>query len=701
MNNRSEMPQERAAQIFNEAHKSRILAGVSYIDKLLVDVEEILTAASSQAFPKYKNPLTPAQIRTAKDYIKRLRQQIPHVLKDLEIPLPGAKFDSTHAIRVTLQFIEVAIEETSPERLAGYGKVPESFSHLLAGGLQEMKGIVRQMDSYLIQRPDADLGLRLNRLANTGALAGLLSFLAAIVDRHGLIEFRAPLSRLVEKIETPAYEIAFFGRVSAGKSSLLNRIIGDDLLPTGVTPVTAIPTRIRNRPEPALLVWTADGQVLRHEIARLADFVTEAGNPGNDKRVTRLVAEVPLAILPDDVVLVDTPGLGSLALEGASETLAYLPHCDLGVVLVDASSNLHPDDVATLDALRAASVPSLLVLSKADLIASQDLERLVHYTSKQLVRQLGLDIEVAPLSSRPEKSHFLNKWVSDQIAPRIANARRLAEESNRRKANSLAERVLHALEISIKARAIDGTARAVDELRSAETQLRETASLIESTGEQCFRMTRRIRDAAANAVSVLAEDAAANWRRDKTIAHLNDTWIQKAVNSLAQKEAQEMARLIQSTAGKLSGALEIAAQATSTNDRRESFSLRGFVKELPAPEFLGCPIMLRPPLLGSILAGLVRRSLHRQIESACGVLLVRFFNSYGRALELWFRNTLSSLGREFNSSADIYRAQLQRLTTQGATVQPENNTVLEDVSMLRKKLGLAEIVDQAESHAAA
>ena len=214
---------------------------------------------------------------------------------------------------------------------------------------------------------------------------------------------------------------------------MLNSIIGAELLPTGVTPVTSVPTRIRNRAKPSLSVWTADGRLECYGIERLADFVTEERNPGNEKRVTRVVAEVPLAILPEEVVLVDTPGLGSLALEGAAETLAYLPNCDLGVVLVDSASNLHTDDIATLDALRSASVPCVLVLSKADLVGPQDMERLLEYTRKQVEQELGTPIDVAPLSSHPEFGDLLKKWIDAQIAPRIANARRLAEESNARK----------------------------------------------------------------------------------------------------------------------------------------------------------------------------------------------------------------------------------------------------------------------------
>jgi hypothetical protein len=150
---------------FNEPQISRILAGVSYMDKLLIDIEQVLAASCSPAFPKYANPLTPAEARTLRDYINRLRQQIMHVLQDVDIALPPAKFDSTHSIRVFPQFVEVAIENLAPERMRGYGEPPEQLLHKLTGGMQEIKGIVRQMHAYLIQQPEGDLKARALQMA--------------------------------------------------------------------------------------------------------------------------------------------------------------------------------------------------------------------------------------------------------------------------------------------------------------------------------------------------------------------------------------------------------------------------------------------------------------------------------------------------------------------------------------------------------
>jgi hypothetical protein len=96
-----------------------------------------------------------------------------------------------------------------------------------------------------------------------------------------------------------------------------------------------------------------------------------------------------------------------------------------------------------------------------------------------------------------------------------------------------------------------------------------------------------------------------------------------------------------------------------------------------------------------------RRSVRARIESECGEVLSRWFESYGRALELWFGNVLINLEREFNSNADVYRAQMQRLAGTRAYPAPDRAILLEDISALGQKLGLSEVLDASESHAMA
>ncbi|HEY3938806.1 MAG TPA: dynamin family protein [Bryobacteraceae bacterium] len=677
---------------FNEPQQRRLLASASYIDKLLLEIEQILSASSLGGFPKYKNPLAPVQVRVVRDYVKRLRQQIVHVLTDLDVALPEPRFDSTFSIKVTLQFIEVALEEIAPERLIGYGSVAPSLKEPLAGGIQEMKGIVRQMSSYLSQRIEADLANRLLRLQGADVNDNLLKKLGEILERHSLVEFRAPLSQLLEKVESPTYEIAFFGRVSTGKSSLLNAIMGIELLPVGVTPITAVPTRIKNGPASQLLVWTAEGRFTQYNIDRLPEFVTEAQNRGNEKRIVRLLVEVPLPMLPDEVLLVDTPGLGSLALEGAAETLAYLPRCDLGVVLVDATSNLQADDVGTVDALRAASVPALVVLSKVDLIPERDRQRLLDYTRTQLAHQLGMEIDVALLSSNPGLNALLREWVANQIAPRVADAQSLSRESNRRKARSLARRVLHALEIAAKKQGIRSDLSS-EKLKTAETQLRHAAGLIASGRDRALEVTTEIREAGQQTLNQLADSALVFWRREPASSYLDHAWINGNIDRFVQAQAQRLANFIQNLAAELTVALDTAASVLSTGEREDRFSLQNFIKDMPSVEFASVPFRLRKPRLFAVSPKLARRSIERQLDAQLGVSLEQFFTFYGHTLEVWIRGTIDSIAQEFEIHADIYRAQLQRLT--GSEIDHERippERVLQDVSFLKEELEMEEAV---------
>jgi hypothetical protein len=95
-----------------------------------------------------------------------------------------------------------------------------------------------------------------------------------------------------------------------------------------------------------------------------------------------------------------------------------------------------------------------------------------------------------------------------------------------------------------------------------------------------------------------------------------------------------------------------------------------------------------------------RRSVEHELERHLGAMLIEFFNSYGRAVEVWARTTLDNLAREFETHADVYRAQLQRLTS--PTSPQESNateSILQDMAFLKEKLELEEINQPVESSA--
>ena len=113
--------------------------------------------------------------------------------------------------------------------------------------------------------------------------------------------------------------------MSSGKCSLLNHVLHTDVLPVGVNPITAVPTRLVFGTEAHLTVTFADRQIKRYPIGDLTQYASEERNPGNQFEVARLVVRLPSPRLQEGLVLVDTPGLGALAMAGAAETLALSP----------------------------------------------------------------------------------------------------------------------------------------------------------------------------------------------------------------------------------------------------------------------------------------------------------------------------------------------------------------------------------------
>ncbi len=96
------------------------------------------------------------------------------------------------------------------------------------------------------------------------------------INSVGRVEVRGSLAALLDRLEGGnTFEIGVFGRVSAGKSSLLNHLLGGNFLPVGVTPVTALPIRLRYGPQPGAVVTFAERREARLiDLNRLSEYAS-------------------------------------------------------------------------------------------------------------------------------------------------------------------------------------------------------------------------------------------------------------------------------------------------------------------------------------------------------------------------------------------------------------------------------------------
>jgi GTP-binding protein EngB required for normal cell division len=231
-----------------------------------------------------------------------------------------------------------------------------------------------------------------------GASLATLAEAARLLGVDGVAEQAGEVAGRLERL---VLEVAVVGEFKRGKSSLINALLGREVLPVGALPLTAVPT-VLERGEEALLVAFADGRRQQRGLDEIARFVTEDANPGNALGVARVTGRLHVPLLDEGVRLVDTPGVGSVHDHNTLSTDAYLPSLDAAVLVTSADPPISKAERAFLERVLEHAVRLFVVLNKADYLPAEDLDRTVAFTER-VVREVvpGWPGPVYPLSARP------------------------------------------------------------------------------------------------------------------------------------------------------------------------------------------------------------------------------------------------------------------------------------------------------------
>ena len=236
------------------------------------------------------------------------------------------------------------------------------------------------------------------------ALAAQLRQLSEILRLRGS-EYRSKhCAELMAKLAEDRFTLAVLGQFKRGKSSLMNAIIGRELLPVGVLPLTSAITVLRFGPKERLLVRRTDVNSPFPEevpVKRLAEFVTEKGNPGNSKRVKRACIEVPASFLRRGLEFVDTPGVGSAIEANTATTLRFLPECDAVLFVTSVDTPFTRIELEFLQRIRAHVRKMFFVVNKTDLLSDDERPEVMEFISETIRAQMNsASVRVFPISSR-------------------------------------------------------------------------------------------------------------------------------------------------------------------------------------------------------------------------------------------------------------------------------------------------------------
>jgi len=679
---RNVMP-DASANSLNSSHQRRLSVTCRHVDKLLADMESTLNVSASKvAFPQYALDISPAQRRIIEDYISRIRAQLVRVLDGQGIERPASDIPVSRALHVNLTFVDIAAEELNPEYMRGYGEVPPAAAVELNGIAAELKSLARQLDHYLTRGSRENLQERLERLEQTGDEVSVLKKLEAIITEHGLVEFRSTLSMIIGRLEDNSFEIAVFGRVSSGKSSLLNTMLETSVLPVGVTPITAVPTRLVYGVKPAVHVWRANRTPEEFDISQLQEFVAEQLNRGNEKHVTRIVVQLPSPRLRDGIAFVDTPGLGSLATRGAAETLAYLPRCDLGVVLIDAGSTLTPDDLQTIQILYDAAIPATVLLSKADLLTSEDRSQVIGYVKEHIKEQLNLDLGVHAVSVMRGSQDLLTKWFEDDIAPLYGQRQELKIRSIRRKLGGLQQSVEVALRTRLRSKGQLSPTK-VEQLRVLEAELRQASGRLEEIRKGARNLANELEFAGARIVRLAAATLVESWSKQGANDEEVPQIVRNTVIGAVQEQTDSLRRRMEAMSHKLHETLRATAKVLEVEDAPAEQEFSALVREMPSFDLGAMDVRLPRPVVVSLLGTNLSTSLvAKRLYSRMGDQLAKALSAYHALLYDWSDRTLSQIQRRFDAYANSYRAQIQRLVGDNAQSAGQESTIRRDLEGL-------------------
>jgi GTP-binding protein EngB required for normal cell division len=572
--------------------------------------------------------------------------------------------------------------------MRGYGEVPPQAAVELNGIAGELQGLVRQLDHYLVRGTGENLQQRLERLEQTGDEVSLLRKLETVITEHGLVEFRSTLSMILDRLEDNSFEIAMFGRVSSGKSSLLNAILETDVLPVGVTPITAVPTRLAYAESPSVSVWFANRSPERYEISLLPEFVAEQLNPGNEKHVTRIVVQLGSPRLREGITFVDTPGLGSLATRGAAETLAYLPRCDLGVVLIDAGSTLTPDDLQTIQILYDAAIPATVLLSKADLLTAQERSRVVEYVKDHIRKNLNVDLAIHAVSVVRESKELLTRWFEDDIAPLYSQRQDLKIRSIRRKLGGLRQSVEIALRGRLR-RKDQIPIKKFEQLRVVESELRQASGRLEEMKKTARRAADELQHSSSGKMLQIAG------------AYLVESWsspdsekptaeiVSNAVTRTVQEQTETLRQRLDVLIHKLNETLQLAAKVLEITDVPAEEEFASVLREMPVFDLGELTFHLRRSTLLTLLGRKASESFAtKRLTALIGAQLTRSLSAYRALLCDWSERTLVRVQRRFDAYANRYRAQIERLLgNQEMRTGQDEDSIRRDLESLESTAG--------------
>jgi len=386
-------------------------------EELFCEVSALILICNRKSLPRFIN------LKSFTDLVLKISEVIPHKLDTLYALqyslINTIKQNKSKQIVERLHIVFNYLKDEELLRMHEYEKLISLFDPKDFHSFEN--------NTIASQRKDQDF------FEEKEEIQALLSELK-LLDKD--VSFQQGLDKVEIYLNKQNFSVGITGVMNAGKSTLLNALIGQEILGSSVVPETANLSLIKYALKPyAKVLYWSKGQwediiSSAQEIETMATFVKQSEEAFKDElskyildeaRVdeipvddlhlytsakhirSNLIKQIELGMnlnfLSEGIEIVDTPGLDDVVIQREELTKDYLSKCDLMIHLMNVAQSATQKDISfIIDALLYQNIGKLLIiLTRADSVTPSELDEVIAYTKKSIKNQLKVRNEASKL----------------------------------------------------------------------------------------------------------------------------------------------------------------------------------------------------------------------------------------------------------------------------------------------------------------
>ncbi|MBU4439741.1 MAG: dynamin family protein [Firmicutes bacterium] len=222
-----------------------------------------------------------------------------------------------------------------------------------------------------------------------------------LLESSGICEeYIKKIENLQTKLKNKELTISVIGQFKRGKTSFINAILKDDILPVGIIPVTSVVTKIQYGSGYATVLFK-DGHEEMVSLDSLGAFISEQENPVNKKGVSFVNLYLHYEFLKDGLIIVDTPGVGSMHQHNTDEAYSFMKDSDAIIFMLSVDSPINEIEREFLCSAKNHASKLYFIVNKIDTVSPSDLDAYMGYCHDILCEIMNLDtLHLAPISAK-------------------------------------------------------------------------------------------------------------------------------------------------------------------------------------------------------------------------------------------------------------------------------------------------------------